>query len=169
MSYEVITPTDLSSANRTFEILQPDFKKIGVQLTQKALDSSAAFDAMTAPDGKYANFDLALWDWTGLIDPDFMLSVVTCDQWSGWSDTGFCDKKYDAMYSKQQLTPDQDQRRDVVWKAQTYLAAEEALPVAGRARPRRAVSKNWTDLVESPQGPFNSLSKLSLTSVHQAG
>ena len=138
MSYEVITPTDLSSANRTFQILQPDFRKIGVQLTQKALDSTAAFDAMTAPDGKYANFDLALWDWVGLIDPDFMLSVVTCDQWSGWSDTGFCDKKYDAMYSKQQLTPDQTKRRDVVWQDAEVPAGEEAVPLARRARPRRA-------------------------------
>jgi len=32
-----------------------------------------------------------------------------------------------------------------------------------------ATSKNWTGLIDSPQGPFNSLSKLSLTSVHQAG
>ena len=126
MSYEVITPTDLSSANRTFEILQPDFKKIGVQLTQKALDSSAAFDAMTAPDGKYANFDLALWDWTGLIDPDFMLSVVTCDQWAAGATPGFCNKKYDAMYSKQQLTPDQAKRRDVVWQMQKYLQARRS-------------------------------------------
>ena len=169
MSYEVITPTDLSSANRTFEILQPDFRKIGVQLTQKALDSSAAFDAMTAPDGKYANFDLALWDWTGLIDPDFMLSVVTCDQWSGWSDSGFCDKKYDAMYSKQQLTPDQAKRRDVVWQMQKYLQAKKPYIWLAALDHVGAVSKNWTDYVDSPQGPFNSLSKLSLSSVHQAG
>ena len=40
MSYEVITPTDRLGANRTFEIMQPDFRKIGVQLTQKALDST---------------------------------------------------------------------------------------------------------------------------------
>ena len=54
MSNEAITPTDLSSANRTFEILQPGFRKIGVQLTQKALDSSAAFDAIIVSYGKYA-------------------------------------------------------------------------------------------------------------------
>ena len=116
----------LTASNRTFQIIQPDFRKIGVQLTQKSLDSTAAFDAMTAPDDKYPNFDLALWDWTALIDPDFMLSVVTCDQYGGWSDTGFCDKSYDAMYSKQQLTPDQAKRRDVVWKMQKYLYDEEA-------------------------------------------
>ena len=50
MSYTVITPTDLSSVNRTFQIIQADFHKIGVQLNQKALDSSAAFDAITAAE-----------------------------------------------------------------------------------------------------------------------
>jgi len=32
-----------------------------------------------------------------------------------------------------------------------------------------ATSKDWTGLVDSPQGPFNSLSKISLSSVQQAG
>jgi peptide/nickel transport system substrate-binding protein len=169
MAYEMITPTDVSSTNRTFQILQPDFKKIGVQLTQKALDSTAAFDAITAPDGKYASFDLALWDWVGLIDPDFMLSVVTCGQWSGWSDSGFCDKHYDALYSKQQLTPDQAKRRDIVWEMQRYLADKKPYLWLAALDHVSAVSKNWTGLIESPQGPFNSLSKLSLASVHRAG
>jgi len=169
MAYEVITPTDLHSANRTFQILQPDFKKIGVQLTQKALDSTAAFDAMTAPNGKYANFDIALWDWVALIDPDFMLSVVTCDQYEGWNDSGFCDKSYDAMYSKQQLTPDQAKRRDLVWKMQRYLQTKKPYLWMATLDHISATSKDWTGLVDSPQGPFNSLSKISLSSVQQAG
>jgi peptide/nickel transport system substrate-binding protein len=98
MSYDVITPNDLTGVDRTFQIIQADFQKIGVQLKQRSLDSSAAFDVITAPNGKYLNFDLAMWDWVPLIDPDFMLSVVTCDQYNGWSDSGYCNKGYDAMY-----------------------------------------------------------------------
>ena len=79
MSYSVIAPTDVQSIPRTFQILQTDFNKIGVQLKQQALDSSAAFAKMTSPNNTYQGFDLAMWDWTALIDPDFMLSVVTCD------------------------------------------------------------------------------------------
>src|SRR5690348_13506308 len=101
MSYGVIAPTDVQSIPRTFTILQTDFKKIGVQLTQKALDSSAAFSQMTSPNNTYQGFDLAMWDWTALIDPDFMLSVVTCAQYGGWSDSGFCSKSYDKMYAQQ--------------------------------------------------------------------
>ena len=167
MAYDVITPTDVPSTNRTFQILQPDFKKIGIQLRQRALDSTAAFDAMTAPNNKYAKFDLALWDWVGLIDPDFMLSVVTCAQYGGWNDSGYCDKRYDAMYSQQQLTPNQAKRKGLVWKMQRYLQAQRPYIWLAAQNAVWAVSKNWGGLVASPQGPFNSINKLSLSRVHQ--
>jgi peptide/nickel transport system substrate-binding protein len=167
MSYEVITPTDLPSANRTFQILQPDFKKIGVRLVQRALDSTAAFDAIGAPNYKYLNFDLALWNWVALIDPDFMLSVVTCAQFGGWSDSGYCNKKYDKMYSKQQLTPNQVKRRSIVRQMQSYLYKQRPYIWLAATDAVWAVSKSWGGLVASPQGPFNSISKLSLTRVHQ--
>jgi peptide/nickel transport system substrate-binding protein len=167
MAYDVIAPTDVQSVPRTFQILQADFKKIGVQLRQKALDSTAAFDLMTSPNNKYLNFDLALWDWVSLIDPDFMLSVVTCAQYGGWSDSGYCNKQYDTMYSKQQLTPDQGKRRSIVWRMQQFLYTQRPYIWLALQDSVHALSSKWTGLVPSPQGPFNSLSKLSLTSVHQ--
>jgi peptide/nickel transport system substrate-binding protein len=167
MSYDVITPTDVPSVNRTFQILQPDFKKIGIQLKQRALDSTAAFDAIGAPSYKYLKFDIAMWDWVALIDPDFMLSVVTCAQYGGWSDSGFCDKRYDAMYSKQQLTPNQAKRKAIVWKMQRYLQVKRPYIWLAAQDAVWAVSKSWGGLVASPQGPFNSINKLSMTRVHQ--
>jgi peptide/nickel transport system substrate-binding protein len=167
MSYDVITPTSVPSTNRTFQIMQPDFRKIGVQLRQKTLDGTTAFAEISAPDNKYLNFDLALWDWTALIDPDFMLSVVTCAQYGGWSDSGFCDKSYDAMYSQQQLTPNQKARRALVWKMQKYLYDRRPYIWLVNDDSVAAVSPSWAGFVNTPQGPFNELSILSLTTVHK--
>jgi peptide/nickel transport system substrate-binding protein len=167
MSYAVITPNDLTGVDRTFQIIQADFKKIGVNLTQKSLDSSAAFDAITAPDGKYLNFDLAMWDWVPLIDPDFMLSVVTCDQYNGWSDSGYCNKAYDAMYQKQGTTLDQKERKLIVYQMQQKLAQDRPYIFLNYESWISAHSKGWDGFVDSPQGPFNSLSKQSLTEVHR--
>jgi len=167
MSYQVITPTSVSSANRTFQIMQPDFRKIGVRLTQKALDATAAFAEMSAPDNKYLNFDLALWDWTALIDPDFMLSVTTCAQYGGWSDSGYCDKNYDALYSQQQLTPNQTARRALVWKMQKYLYDKRPYIWLANDDSVAAVSPKWAGFVNTPQGPFNELSIRSLTTLHR--
>jgi peptide/nickel transport system substrate-binding protein len=122
---------------------------------------------MTSPNGKYLNFDLAMWDWTALIDPDFMLSVVTCAQWSGWNDSGFCDKKYDRMYAQQQLSPDQNKRRQLVWKMQKYVYDHRPYIWLANDNSVSAVSQKWDGFVNTPQGPFNELNIISLTSVHQ--
>ena len=169
MSYAVITPSDLTGVDRTFQIIQADLHKIGVNLTQKALDSSAAFDAITAPGTKYLNFDLAMWDWVPLIDPDFMLSVVTCDQYGGWSDSGYCNKAYDAMYQKQGTTLNQDERKLIVYQMQEKLARDKPYIFLNYESWISAHSKGWDGFVDSPQGPFNSLSKGSLTAVHRVG
>ncbi len=167
MSYQVITPTDLSSVNRTFQIIQADFQKLGVRLTQKALDSTTATSTIQAPNNKYLNFDLVLWDWTSLLDPDFMLSVVTCAQYGGWSDSGYCDNTYDRMYSQQQLTPNQAKRRALVWRMQSYLAAKRPYIWLVTEDHVSAVTPKWTGYIDSPQGPFSPLSKFSLTQVRQ--
>jgi peptide/nickel transport system substrate-binding protein len=167
MAYDVITPTSVASAQRTFQILQPDFKKIGVQLRQKALDATAAFDLMAGSNYTYQGFDIALWDWTSLIDPDFMLSVVTCAQWGGWSDSGFCDKHYDKMYSQQQVAKTDAKRHALVWKMQQYLYNHRPYIWLANDDSVSAVSKNWVGFTNTAQGPFNELSIASLTSVHQ--
>jgi peptide/nickel transport system substrate-binding protein len=164
MSYQVVTPTDVQSIPRTFQIIQTDFRKIGVQLSQHALDSTAAAAITTSP---YQDYDLAMWDWTALIDPDFMLSVVTCGQWGGWSDSGFCSKSYDKMYSQQQTAPTVAKRRQLVWKMQAYLYNQRPYLWLANDDSVSAVSKNWAGFQNTPQGPFNELNIQALTQVHQ--
>jgi ABC-type transport system substrate-binding protein len=71
------------------------------------------------------------------------------------------------MYSQQQLTPNVDQRRALVWKMQKYLYDRRPYVWLATQDSVDALNSKWTGLVPSPQGPFNSLSKASLTSVHQ--
>jgi peptide/nickel transport system substrate-binding protein len=167
MSYNVVAPTDVQSIPRTFQILQTDFAKIGVQLKQQALDSSAAFAKMTAPNNTYQDFDLAMWDWTALIDPDFMLSVVTCAQYGGWSDSGYCNKDYDKMYAEQQVAPSEAKRRQIVWAMQAKLYNDRPYLWLANDDSVAAVSSDWADFQNTAQGPFNELNIQSLTQVHQ--
>ena len=167
MSYNVIAPTDVQSIPRTFQIIQTDFNKIGVQLKQEALDSTAAFDKMISPNNTYQGFDLAMWDWVALIDPDFMLSVVTCDQYGGWSDSGYCNKSYDKMYSEQQVAPTEAKRRQIVWAMQAMLYDQRPYLWLSNDDSVAAVSSKWADFQNTAQGPFNELNIQSLTQVHQ--
>jgi peptide/nickel transport system substrate-binding protein len=121
MEYEVITPTGVQGVQRTFEIIQKGLAEIGIKVTPNALDDTTAFEAIGAPDWKYEKFDLAMWSWVGYLDPDFVLSVVTCDQYGGWSDTGYCNPEYDKLYQEQGVTVDQEARKDIVWKMQDIM------------------------------------------------
>jgi len=108
-----------------------------------------------------------MWDWTALIDPDFMLSVTTCAQWGGWSDSGFCDKKYDKMYSQQQTAATPAKRRQIVWQMQAYLYKQRPYLWLANDDQVSAVSKSWAGFTNTAQGPFNELSISVLTHVHQ--
>src|SRR5207253_2609443 len=139
MIYTVITPTDLTGVDRSFQIIQADFAQMGVRLSQRALDSSAAFAAITAPgDTGYLNFDLAMWDWVPLIDPDFMLSVLTCGQYGGWSDSGYCNSAYDKMYQQQGQTLDPAGRRQVIYQMQQMIYKD-----------RPYIFLNYVDVIEA--------------------
>lgn len=77
--------------------------------------------------GKY---DLFQWDWAIEPDPDFQLSVFTCDQRSyedgakigaGWSDSFNCNPEYEALYAKQKTILDINERAVAVKQAQEWL------------------------------------------------
>ncbi len=116
MSYDMMVTTALDfSGQREFDIIANDWAKIGVKINfQNGGDSQQAYAIETA--GNYTKYDMALWDWVGYIDPDFMLSVLTRPQWFSWSDTGYNNPAYDAEYVKQGTLTNFKQRQALAWK-----------------------------------------------------
>jgi peptide/nickel transport system substrate-binding protein len=122
MQYEVIFPTDeVGAGDRAFQIVQSAFKQIGVVLTQRRIDNSAAYGLLTAPNNKYLDFNLAQWGWITTIDPDFILSCLTTGQLGAFSDSGYSNPEYDRMYSEQSTLLDEKQRQQMVWKMQEII------------------------------------------------
>ena len=60
-----------------------------------------------------------------------MLSILTKDQWGGWSDTGYDDPAYDAQYRQQAATIDPKAAPQLVWKMEAEIAAAAAVHPAG--------------------------------------
>src|SRR5215467_11915331 len=122
MSYTVILPDSMANdyTQRSFQIIQGDFKQIGVKLNEKILDDSAAYDAILA--NKYKNFEISMWDWGPLPDPDFILSVLTCGSWNVWNDTGYCSKSYDNLYQQQSAAMNPAKRQQIVYQMQQMAA-----------------------------------------------
>jgi peptide/nickel transport system substrate-binding protein len=129
MRYEIIIPTSLDfNGNRMFDIVKEGFARLGVKVTLRVGgDATAAYalETDTKCDGTknigYSKFDIAMWDWVGYIDPDFMLSVVTKGQWCSWSDTGWDNPAYDRLYDQQGTAVNPAKRKQIVWKMQKMI------------------------------------------------
>jgi peptide/nickel transport system substrate-binding protein len=129
MSYEVMVPDSLNfNGKREFEIIRDNFAEVGVELTLlPGGDATTSYTIETDEDCDaeagtgYANFDMALWDWVGYRDPDFMLSVTTKGQWCSWSDTGYDNPTYDEMYVRQATLVDDAERKALVDEMQQII------------------------------------------------
>jgi peptide/nickel transport system substrate-binding protein len=169
MSYTVIMPAVTSGGygERSFQIIQADFKKIGVQLSPKNLDDTAATNAILADH--YESFELSMSYWQTNIDPDFMLSALTCGSWYVWNDTGYCDKTYDRMYQQQGATINPAMRQQIVYQMQQMAAGSKTYLVLDYPESIEAHSAGWTDMPVVAYSPFNPWSKIPFESVHLTG
>jgi peptide/nickel transport system substrate-binding protein len=169
MSYQVVFPQDEEGAgDRAFQIIQQDLKAVGIELSQKRLDDNAAWNAMYCGGKCGYDFDLAMWDWFPAADPDFILSVLTCQQYGDWNDTGYCNPAYDRLYTEQKGTVDPQQRQQIVAQMQQLAFQDRPYIILTYDQRLDAWSPRWAGFVESTQGIFNNFSTQSLTSVHPA-
>ena len=168
MSYKVVFPPDeRGTGDRTFQIMQSDLQKIGISITQQNMDDSATFNAISAPNSKYQTFDMAMWDWVPPVDPDFMLSVLTCAQLGNNSDSGYCNPAYDRMYARQSTLISTSARRALIWQMQQFIYAAKPYIILDYPDIIEAHSVKWAGFTVSPvMGSVNSLSTQTLLRVH---
>jgi peptide/nickel transport system substrate-binding protein len=168
MKYELIFPKWMGGpGDRQFQILKASLMQIGVEITQVVLDTSAAWDAIIAPNGKYLTYDLTMGQWQPYVDPDFMLSVFLCSQYGNWNDSGYCNPGYDRLYAEQGTTMDLKERQQLVWQMQEMLYNDH--PYINFDYPDwiEAHSPEWDGFVMGPQGSFNEMSNLTMISIHK--
>jgi peptide/nickel transport system substrate-binding protein len=146
MAYDVITPTSVSGMDREFAIVRDSFAKIGVKLTQRSYDPTTAFAEITKPKNQYLDYDMMMWDWVGYIDPEFVLSVVRCDQYGGNSDTAYCNKAYDKLYDLQGVTLDAAKRKQIIWKMQDILYRDKPYVQLAQLDLIYGFRKGWTGI-----------------------
>jgi peptide/nickel transport system substrate-binding protein len=103
------------------QFIEDWFREAGIGLEIKAIGDTALTDAIYAAD-----YDMFIWGWASDPDPDFILSILTCDQIMGWSDTFWCDEDYSRMYQEQKKQLDLEERAATIKEMQRI--AYEANP-----------------------------------------
>jgi len=116
-----------SKASQTeMEYVKEWFAQVGVQIIPKTISEDQLTEAVTT-----GNFDMFEWGWVVEPDPDYQLSVFTCDQRSykddsgqvqaGLSDMFYCNPEYDRLYALQKTQTDLAQRAQTVKAMQKIL------------------------------------------------
>jgi peptide/nickel transport system substrate-binding protein len=111
--------SDSTNYPRIADLMAEWFRQVGMKANVEAVDPDSLTSAMT-PVGDY---DLGIWGWGSDPDPDFMLSVMTSEQFveGGWSDSGYSNPEYDQLYLDQQTVTDRTERQKIVWQMQDMV------------------------------------------------
>ena len=105
-------------------------------------------------DGVFTpNMDLFVYNWTGDVDPDFMLSLFIKDQIGDWSDCAWWSPEYDKLYYEQATTIDTTQRKAQIDEMQQIIYKESPYIILAYPKGLEAVNvSRWEGWVQSPEG-----------------
>ncbi|MEI6288793.1 MAG: ABC transporter substrate-binding protein [Chloroflexota bacterium] len=153
--------SDSSNYPRVADLLTGWYKEIGVKTIPQSVDP----DSLTASVTPTGDYDLVIWGWGSDPDPDFMLSVMTSGQFieGGWSDSGYSNPEYDALYLKQQTILDPNERQKIVWQMQDMVFNDRPYIVLYYDASTQAYrSDKFKDFIVSPLGLESSISLSSV-------
>jgi peptide/nickel transport system substrate-binding protein len=164
LEFRLQFPSDNPLYSRAADLIAGWFQEAGMQANPESVDPDSLY-AATTPTGDY---DLVLWGWGPDPDPDFILSVMTSDQFvdGGWSDSGYMNPEYDQLYLDQQVAFNPDDRQAIIWQMQEMVYNDrpyivlvyEDLLMAYR-------SDRFTGFIESPIGIYSAVSLLQVEPV----
>jgi peptide/nickel transport system substrate-binding protein len=80
------------------ELIRGSLGEAGIEVLVETVSDDRLMD-----DIYTADYDMFIWGWASGTDPDYLLSVLTCDQRMGRSDTFYCNDHYDRLYAEQKL------------------------------------------------------------------
>lgn len=143
--------SDQPNYPRTAEMIANWLAQIGIKATPEAVDP----DSLVVATNPNADYDLVIWGWGADPDPDFMLSVMTSEQYvdGGWSDSGYSNPEYDQLYREQQKAIDPEERRKIVWKMQEMVFNDRPYIILWYGQILQAYrSDHFTGFIESVLG-----------------
>jgi peptide/nickel transport system substrate-binding protein len=91
------------------QFIQGWLRQIGIETNVDGVTEGKLVDIWLAND-----YDMYIWGWVPVLDPDDMLSVNTTSQCLVWSDHCWSNKRFDKLYEQQRTTLDREKRQEIV-------------------------------------------------------
>ena len=157
LSFRLFGREDSEESKASVQFVQGWLKEIGIDTKVQIM----AEDKLTEVIGN-GEFDLFEWGWGVEPDPDFQVSVFTCDQrsytdsgtiYAGWSDSFYCNSAYDTLYKQQSTQLDRPQRATTIKQMQDMLYTDVPYVVTYYQDNLQAYrSDRWTGLKPDASG-----------------
>ncbi len=97
--------------------------QLGININLQAMDGGA----LSAKIYNYAgsvpdpDFDLAIWQWDGYLDPGQTLASYSTAQIGGWNEPEWSNAQFDKLNNLQLTTLDPNQRKNYIWQMQAIM------------------------------------------------
>ena len=118
LTFRFTYPDNIDSAPAEADALKGMWNAIGVDIQIQGLEE----DTVTSICCPAFDYDMLLWGWGSDPDPAFLLGVALCQEIpTGFSETGYCNKEYDDLYTAQGIEPDHTKRVQIVHQMQQIL------------------------------------------------
>jgi len=101
------------------ELIDASLQELGIEVVIETVSDDRLVDDIYSAD-----YDMFIWGWASGTDPDYLLSVLTCDQRMGRSDTFYCNQRYDRLYAEQKLETQIPARAEIVKEMQEIVYRE---------------------------------------------
>jgi len=110
---------DIDTAPREAELIAANWEQIGVATEIQGIDPDTLTENFCCP---IFDYDVILWGWGSDPDPAFLLGVAVCTEIdTGFSETGYCNPDYDALYDAQAVETDHEARVEMIHEMQQIL------------------------------------------------
>ena len=139
------------------QFVQGWLEQIGIATEISSLSDNKLTDVII--DGEY---DIFHWGWYGDVDPDFILSVMSCGQRPElnaqgsnvggiWSDSYYCTEEFDQMFVEQKGLLDPEERTAVIHEMQRQVYLDSPYVVLWYGKDLQAYRNDrFTGFVTSP-------------------
>ncbi|HMK93202.1 MAG TPA: peptide ABC transporter substrate-binding protein [Thermoleophilia bacterium] len=98
-------------------------EQLGIKVNLQAMDGGALSAKLYNYAGNVPDpdFDLAIWQWDGYLDPGQTLASYSTDQIGGWNEPEWSNAEFDRLNIAQETTLDPNARKELVWKMQQIM------------------------------------------------
>lgn len=116
--YRLNAPDSDAFYARVIELIAADLNAIGIGTDVAVMSDESLIDLQIDYDN-----DLIYWGWALDPDPSFLLNIFTCAETvdGGWSDSGYCNEEYDALFEAQGAAASEEERLEIIHQMAAML------------------------------------------------